>query len=232
MSTPRTILEMRDVTRSFTQGGETIEALKKTSVTIHAGELVAVIGPSGSGKSTFLTIAGGLQSPSSGKVFINNIDITGLNNKQRSNTRFSNIGFILQASNLVPFLTIEKQLLLRDDVNGIRSNKLKSDELFSELGIERLRKKYPNELSGGERQRAAIAKVLYGEPKLILADEPTASLDSQRAFEVVELLAKETRGQERATIMVTHDERLIKFCDKVYEMHDGVLTERKKTTNL
>jgi putative ABC transport system ATP-binding protein len=232
MSTPRTILEMRDVTRSFTQGGETIEALKKTSVTIHAGELVAVIGPSGSGKSTFLTIAGGLQSPSSGKVFINNIDITGLNNKQRSNTRFSNIGFILQASNLVPFLTIEKQLLLRDDVNGIRSNKLKSDELFSELGIERLRKKYPNELSGGERQRAAIAKVLYGEPKLILADEPTASLDSQRAFEVVELLAKETRGQERATIMVTHDERLIKFCDKVYEMHDGVLTERKKTASL
>jgi putative ABC transport system ATP-binding protein len=232
MSTPRTILEMRDVTRSFTQGGETIEALKKTSVAIYAGELVAVIGPSGSGKSTFLTIAGGLQSPSSGKVFINNIDITGLNNKQRSNTRFSNIGFILQASNLVPFLTIEKQLLLRDDVNGIRSNKLKSDELFNELGIERLRKKYPNELSGGERQRAAIAKVLYGEPKLILADEPTASLDSQRAFEVVELLAKETRGQERATIMVTHDERLIKFCDKVYEMHDGVLTERKKTASL
>jgi putative ABC transport system ATP-binding protein len=232
MSTPRTILEMRDVSRSFTQGGETIEALKKTSVTIYAGELVAVIGPSGSGKSTFLTIAGGLQSPSSGKVFINGIDITGLNNKQRSDTRFSNIGFILQASNLVPFLTIEKQLLLRDDVNGIRSNKLKSDELFNELGIERLRKKYPNELSGGERQRAAIAKVLYGEPKLILADEPTASLDSQRAFEVVELLAKETRGQERATIMVTHDERLIKFCDKVYEMHDGVLTERKKTASL
>lgn len=221
------MLELRGVTREFTQGSETVHALRPTNFRIEPGEFVALIGPSGSGKSTFLTIAGGLRNPSKGTVTINGIDVTALGKKQLSNVRLKYVGFILQASNLVPFLTVEKQLLLLDKVRRSRPNKTMMDQLFKELGITKLRRKYPSELSGGERQRVAIAKVLYSDPSIILADEPTASLDTTKAFEVVELLARETRSRGKATIMVTHDERLIGYCDKVYEMHDGQLRERK-----
>ena len=223
----KTMLELRGVTREFTQGSETIYALRETNFSVKAGEFVAVIGPSGSGKSTFLTIAGGLRNPTRGTVAVNGVDITDLSKKQLSAIRLKHVGFILQASNLVPFLTVEKQLQLFDKVTGAKPNKKALNALFDELGIQKLRKKYPSDLSGGERQRAAIAKVLYSRPSLILADEPTASLDTTKAFEVVELLARETRERGKATIMVTHDDRLIGYCDKVYEMHDGVLTERK-----
>lgn len=221
------MLELRGVTREFTQGSETVHALRPTDFRIEPGEFVALIGPSGSGKSTFLTIAGGLRNPSKGTVTINGIDVTALGKKQLSNVRLKYVGFILQASNLVPFLTVEKQLLLLDKVRRSRPNKTMMNQLFKELGITKLRRKYPSELSGGERQRVAIAKVLYSDPSIILADEPTASLDTTKAFEVVELLARETRSRGKATIMVTHDERLIGYCDKVYEMHDGQLRERK-----
>lgn len=221
------MLELRGVTREFTQGSETVHALRPTNFRIEPGEFVALIGPSGSGKSTFLTIAGGLRNPSKGTVTINGIDVTALGKKQLSNVRLKYVGFILQASNLVPFLTVEKQLLLLDKVRRSRPNKTMMNQLFKELGITKLRRKYPSELSGGERQRVAIAKVLYSDPSIILADEPTASLDTTKAFEVVELLARETRSRGKATIIVTHDERLIGYCDKVYEMHDGQLRERK-----
>lgn len=232
MNKPQPILELKEVSRTFKQGGDTIIALEKTNFSAMPGELIAIIGPSGSGKSTFLTIAGGLLSPSKGRVFIDGTDITNLSNKQLSRIRFKYVGFILQASNLVPFLSMEKQLSLRDAVAKQHPKKSAKDKLFKQLGIQNLRKKYPSDLSGGERQRAAIAKVLYGEPKLVLADEPTASLDTKKAYEVVELLAKQTHGQDRATIMVTHDERLIKYCDKVYEMSDGVLTQRESHQKL
>lgn len=224
----KNMLELKGVTRRFTQGSETVHALRKTDFVVKAGEFVAVIGPSGSGKSTFLTIAGGLRNPSTGNVIVNGVDITKLSKKELSAVRLKHVGFILQASNLVPFLTVEKQLELLDKVNRRRTNKKLVTQIFNELGINKLRKKYPSDLSGGERQRAAIAKVLYSDPGLILADEPTASLDTTKAFEVVELLARETHERGKATIMVTHDERLIKYCDKVYEMHDGVLSERTK----
>lgn len=223
-----TVLELKAVTRTFTQGGETIHALQKTQFTASAGELIAVIGPSGSGKSTFLTIAGGLQRPSHGRVIIDGTDITTLSNTELSAVRLHDVGFILQASNLVPFLTVEKQLQLLDKVKHRKTDKIAMTSLFKKLSIEKLRHKYPSDLSGGERQRVVIAKVLYGDSKLILADEPTASLDTKKAYEVVELLARETREQQKATIMVTHDERLIGYCDSVYEMHDGALTRRKE----
>lgn len=220
------ILELKDVSRSFSQAGETITALKKTNFTAYAGELIAVVGPSGSGKSTFLTIAGGLQSPSRGKVLIDGTDISKLSSKQLSAVRLRHVGFVLQASNLVPFLTIEKQLRLLDKVSRRRTDKSVVEGLFKELGIQKLANKFPSDLSGGERQRAVIAKVLYGDSKLILADEPTASLDTQKAYEVAAILARETHDRQKATIMVTHDERLLGYCDKVYEMHDGALKQR------
>lgn len=224
----KAMLQLNNVTRNFKQGGEKVTALRKTNFTVNAGEFIAVIGPSGSGKSTFLTIAGGLQNPSSGQVIINDIDITDLSKKELSAVRLKHVGFILQASNLVPFLTVEKQLMLMDKVTRRRTDFEAMEQLFKQLGITKLRKKYPSDLSGGERQRVAIAKILYSQPSLILADEPTASLDTTKAFEVVELLARETHELGKATIMVTHDERLIKYCDKVYEMRDGVLKLSRK----
>lgn len=226
-SNQTTILELRGATRSFFQGGEIVHALQKTDFTAHAGELVAVIGPSGSGKSTFLTIAGGLQSPSNGRVFINGRDITKLKSAELSALRLAEVGFILQASNLVSFLTVKKQLQLLDKVSKRKTDKNAMNALFKKLSISKLADKYPSELSGGERQRVVIAKALYGDSKLILADEPTASLDTKKAYEVVELLARETRERKKATIMVTHDERLLKYCDKVYVMNDGVIKKKK-----
>ncbi|KPG73044.1 ABC transporter ATP-binding protein [Enterococcus sp. RIT-PI-f] len=218
-------IEFKQVEKSFKDGDTQIEALKETNFSVEKGEFIAIIGPSGSGKSTFLTIAGGLQAPSKGQVLINNESFSDQKEKQRAQTRFKEIGFILQASNLVPFLTVKKQLQL---VNKVSKNTQtqSSDALFAQLGIADLVNKYPEELSGGERQRVAIARALYHDPTIILADEPTASLDSKKAIEVVEILAKETKEKEKATIMVTHDTRLIDYCDRVLVMEDGVLTEQ------
>ncbi|WP_265456549.1 ABC transporter ATP-binding protein [Enterococcus sp. HY326] len=215
-------IQFKGVTKNFKDGDATIEALKETDFSVNQGELVAVIGPSGSGKSTFLTIAGGLQTPTSGEVFINEESFSELSEKKRAKTRFKEIGFILQASNLVPFLTVQKQFSLVDQVNHQQNREFR-DQLLNQLGIIELKNKYPEELSGGERQRVAIARALYNQPAIILADEPTASLDTERAFEVVDILAKETKEKNKATIMVTHDTRLIDKCDKVYIMKDGQL---------
>lgn len=219
-----TVLAFKQVTKSFKDGDQTIEALKKTDFSIEAGEFVALIGPSGSGKSTFLTIAGGLQTPSSGQFLVNGKDYTNLSEKERSRLRFKDIGFILQTSNLIPFLTVKQQLELVDKLTK-NKQKAKRQQLFEDLGITKLANKLPQDLSGGERQRVAIARALYHDPVIILADEPTASLDTEKAFEVVELLAKESKEKNKAIIMVTHDNRMIDYCDKVYRMQDGQLSQ-------
>ncbi|MCU9534422.1 ABC transporter ATP-binding protein [Streptococcus sp. CSL10205-OR2] len=219
------VLKFQNVSKEFKDGSAIIQALKPTNFSIDAGEFVAIIGPSGSGKSTFLTIAGGLQTPTKGDLIINQHSFTKLTEKERARLRFSEIGFILQSSNLIPFLTVEKQLDLVDKINK-NNQKEKQTQLFEDLGIGTLIKKFPKDLSGGERQRVAIARALYNDPQLILADEPTASLDSHRAFEVVDLLAKEAKVRKKAIIMVTHDKRMIEKCDKVYEMNDGVLKQQ------
>lgn len=223
----RKLIEMINITKDFIQGDDVIHALKETNFSAEEGELVAVIGPSGSGKSTFLTILGGLQTPTTGHVLIDGQPFSKLNIKQRSKVRFDKIGFILQAANLIPFLSINDQMYLHDRVQRTKPNKVRLEELYTKLDIKKLQKKYPSELSGGERQRVAIAKALYHDPVVILADEPTAALDTARAFEVIKLLAKQTKEQKKATIMVTHDERLIEFCDKVYMIVDGVMSQKK-----
>lgn len=217
------VLEMNRVKKTFGTGHKKVDALKETNFRAEQGELIAVIGPSGSGKSTFLTIAGGLLSPTNGDILINDTNIATLNEKQLSKIRLKEIGFILQASNLVPFLTVEKQLKLLDKVKKDNMNKEQLEQLYKDLGIGDLRSKYPSDLSGGERQRVAIAKALYSNPSIILADEPTASLDSDRAYEVMDLLKEETKNKKTTTIVVTHDIRLVDYCDKVYKMVDGVL---------
>ena len=217
------VLELRNAKKTFGEGNTLVEAMKETNFVVERGELVAVIGPSGSGKSTFLTVAGGLQTPSEGQVIINGKELSQLNEKQRSKIRLQEIGFILQASNLVPFLTVDEQLELLNKVKKDNMSKDEKRQLYEDLGITKLHKNYPSDLSGGERQRVAIAKALFSKPAILLADEPTASLDSDRAFEVMELLRNETKSNQTATIVVTHDVRLMKYVDKVYKMTDGVL---------
>lgn len=217
-------ITFKNITRDFKDGGRTIHVLKDTNVEINSGEFVAIVGPSGSGKSTFLTIAGGLQTPTSGEVYINGQELSALSEKEREKLRLNEVGFILQASNLVPFLKVNDQFnlfdrIMKDDRSDYR------DELLEQLGIKELSNKYPEDLSGGEQQRVAIAKALYNDPTILLADEPTASLDTERALEVVDILAKEAKEQDKAIIMVTHDKRLLDKCDRVLEMKDGELNE-------
>lgn len=221
------VLELEQVKKTFGSGHKQVEALKETNFSADKGELIAIIGPSGSGKSTLLTIIGGLLTPTSGAVTINNENLADINEKERSRIRLKEIGFILQASNLIPFLTVANQLKLLDQVKKGNMNKSQLEELYEDLGIGDLRTKYPADLSGGERQRVAIAKALYSNPSVILADEPTASLDSDRAYEVMELLKNETKNKGTTTIVVTHDTRLVGYCDKVYKMTDGVLVQEK-----
>lgn len=221
----KNILEMKQVVKSFGQGHTEVQALKGIDITVKEGEFVSIIGPSGSGKSTFLTISGGLQTPTSGTISINGKNFTNLNEKERSKLRFKEVGFILQASNLIPYLNVEDQFKLIDKINGKKVSSREVKGLLQALDIEDLRRKYPGELSGGERQRVAIARALYNDPSLILADEPTASLDTDRAYQVVELLKKEAHDKNKATIMVTHDIRMIEHSDSVYRIDDGTLTK-------
>ncbi|WJP97773.1 ABC transporter ATP-binding protein [Macrococcus bovicus] len=217
------VLTLEGVSKTFGKGNTYVEALKPTDFHLERGEMVAIIGPSGSGKSTFLTIAGLLQQPSSGQIIINRTNTTAYNEKKRAQTRLKEIGFILQASNLVPFLKVKDQLKLLDKVN---THHLSTDELAGKiktLGLEKVMNQYPSELSGGQRQRVAILKAIYTNPALILADEPTASLDSEKAFAVIELIRDEVKSMEKAAIVVTHDTRLTPYFDKVYEMKDGYL---------
>ncbi|WFR76558.1 ABC transporter ATP-binding protein [Lactococcus lactis] len=223
----KTILKMENVKKSFGSGHNEIQALKGIDLAVNQGEFVSIIGPSGSGKSTFLTIAGGLQSPTSGKISINGLDFTPLSEKKRSKLRFKEIGFILQSSNLIPYLTIEEQFLLIDKINHEKLTSKKGIELLKSLDILDLKDKHPSDLSGGERQRAAIARALFNEPNLILADEPTASLDTEHAYQVVELLRQEAHLKNKATIMVTHDQRMIKNSDSVYKIEDGLYQKSK-----
>lgn len=221
----KTILKMENVKKSFGSGHNEIQALKGIDLAVNQGEFVSIIGPSGSGKSRFLTIAGGLQSPTSGNISINGLDFTPLSEKKRSKLRFKEIGFILQSSNLIPYLTIEEQFLLIDKINHEKLTSKKGIELLKSLDILDLKDKHPSDLSGGERQRAAIARALFNEPNLILADEPTASLDTEHAYQVVELLRQEAHLKNKATIMVTHDQRMIKNSDSIYKIEDGLLSK-------
>ncbi|GAB6884992.1 ABC transporter ATP-binding protein [Streptococcus equinus] len=224
-----TAIELIKIKKYFQDGPEQIEALKETNLTINKGEFVAVIGPSGSGKSTFLTIIGGLQSPSQGEVRLNGQSFSQKKEKERAKMRFDQIGFILQASNLVPFLKIKDQLRLVDKVDK-KKQRESIDSLFAQLGITDIADKYPEEISGGQRQRVAIARALYNDPTIILADEPTASLDTEKAMEVVKILADEAKEKNKAVLMVTHDRRLVAYCDRLLVMEDGVLREEKIST--
>ncbi|MBB5171893.1 ABC transporter ATP-binding protein [Texcoconibacillus texcoconensis] len=224
-------LKLNNVSKVYQEGNHHVTALDDVSLSVKPGEFVAVVGPSGSGKSTFLSIAGALLQATSGVVEINGQDLSGLSAKALSNLRVQEIGFILQTSNLIPYLNVFDQLLLVKKMSGSvsKSDKTYANELLESLGLDERLKNFPDQLSGGERQRTAIARAFMNNPSMILADEPTASLDTSRSHEVVQLISKEVKSRNKAAIMVTHDERMLQYCDNVYRMEDGRLQKESPT---
>lgn len=220
-----TLIEMIQVTKTYGEGNMKVTALHETDFQLNAGEFVAIVGPSGSGKTTFLTTLGQLQEASSGKILVKGKETGSLTEKEKTDLRFREFGFILQASNLIPFLTVKEQLDLIDRLDKGKNSKSDRKELFDLLDLEKVQNHYPKALSGGERQRAAIARALYNNPSIVLADEPTASLDTERAYQVTEMLAAIAHKQGRGVVMITHDTRLLDKVDRIYVMNDGHLVE-------
>jgi putative ABC transport system ATP-binding protein len=224
-------LEVKDLVKSFELDGGTINAVDNVSFRVKLGEFVALVGPSGSGKTTMLSILAALLSPTQGQVLIDGQDLSQMNEKQRVKLRREKIGFTFQSNNLIPFLTAQENVeyMLRLNGKGDKVGRVRSAEILSRLGLNDRLHNLPAQLSGGQQQRVAIARALIHNPALVLADEPTASLDTERAYQVVETFAKLVHENNRAGIMVTHDLRMCQFVDKVFQMRDGKLVQVYET---
>lgn len=223
---------VKNVNQIFGTGTAKVHVLHDVNFEADPGSLSLIMGPSGSGKSTFLTIAGGLLTPTSGTVKVNGISYNERSKKERDALRLDSIGFVLQEYHLLSYLTIADQFKLVDKVkpNGnLSPNEL--DDVLETLGIKSLLNKYPAELSGGQQQRVAIARALYPNPAIILADEPTAALDSSRVSVVAALLKNLAVKHNKAVVVVTHDARLIESADHLYEMSDGYLSVKEPVNN-
>ncbi|MCI1241376.1 MAG: ABC transporter ATP-binding protein [Bifidobacterium subtile] len=227
----KTAIEMKAISKAYGSAGNQTQALQHVDFSASYGQLIAVVGPSGSGKSTFLEIAGGLQPPTAGTLAIDGHPYQGLSAGKREELRLNSIGFVLQAYSLVPYLTVDEQFQLVRKVK--RTPNLDQDtfaRVLSRLGIDALLNKYPESLSGGQRQRVAIARSLYADPKIVLADEPTASLDSPRAFEVMEIFRDLAHSLDKTIVVVTHDTRLERYVDALYSITDGVMRRESIST--
>lgn len=220
-----TVLELSGIDKHFGDGDTRVDALVDIDFHVDAGELVGLIGPSGSGKSTLLSIAGALLAPTNGIVLLDGQDIGKASQRELATLRLQKIGFIFQGSNLISYLTAREQLLFLGHLIGLPKDDAgqRADRLLDELDMGERARHYPEAMSGGQRQRVAIARALMNDPDIILADEPTASLDSSRGRQVVEMLAKEVHERHKGGILVTHDERLIDLCDRVVRIADGRL---------
>ena len=221
-------LILEAVEKSFKDGDKENHIVKNLSFRLKMGEVVAIVGPSGSGKSTFLSIAGALQSPDQGKVIVNGTDIASFSDVEKANIRLNHLGYIFQTSNLVPYLKVEEQLslVLKMANQWTKESKRKIKEMLIAVGMEHRSKFYPHQLSGGEKQRVAIARAFINDPEIILADEPTASLDSNRSMAIIELISTIVKEQNKSAIIVTHDEQILPLCDRIYIMSDGQLIEQ------
>ena len=221
-----TAIELKNINKDYGTGISKVQVLSDVSFKAHSGELSLVLGPSGSGKSTFLTIAGGLQRPTSGQVLIDGQDISRFSEKQRDEIRLNQIGFVLQSYNLLSYLSVADQFALVDRVHKGNLSPDRLEKLLQELGIDQLVNKFPDELSGGQNQRVAIARALYTDPAIILADEPTAAWDSERVKVVGRLMKEMAKQYDKAVVVVTHDLRLKDFADRIYQIMDGKMTEQ------
>ena len=218
-------LEVKNIVKTFSSDSGPINAVDNVSFDVHSGEFVALVGPSGSGKTTMLSILAALLTPTSGQVLIDGMDLGQMNDKERVALRREKIGFTFQSNNLIPFLNAQEnvEFMLRLNNRLDHAGRLRSEELLARLGLEQRLKNLPSQMSGGQQQRVAIARALIHSPTVVLADEPTASLDTERAFQVVKTFAALIHENQRAGIMVTHDLRMCQFVDRVFQMRDGKL---------
>ncbi len=216
-------LKTRSVVKEYPVGSNTVIAVDHVSFNLQRGEFVALVGPSGSGKTTMLAMLATLLRPTSGEILIDGQDLAQMSSAEKTRFRRRKIGFTFQANNLVSYLTALENVELMLRLNGRldAAGRRRSKELLSLLGLEERMNMLPRQLSGGQQQRVAIARSLSSQPTLVLADEPTASLDTERAFQVVETLATLVHEQNRAGIMVTHDLRMVEYADRIIHMLDG-----------
>lgn len=224
-----TVFTIDDVRKTFQMGEVQEEVLKGVSLTFEPGEMTALVGASGSGKSTLLTIAAGLQSASQGDITFEGHNLASMSAEEIRQVRASQFGFVFQFAHLVPFLTVEEQLFLMLDVAEVKWPKKERqqqvDRILKLIGMDHRKDMYPSSLSGGEKQRVAIARAIIHQPKVLFADEPTASLDSKRSKEIMELLKSITTSLNIATLIVTHDEEMLQYVDRIVKMVDGVIVE-------
>ena len=218
-------LQVKDIKKSFGNGQSETPVLKGINFNVNEGEFVILNGASGSGKTTLLTILGGLLSQSSGDILYNN-QLLFTRDRKASELRLNEIGFIFQSSHLVPYLKVKAQLTTIGKEAGMTMQEAnqRAETLLKQIGLNHRLTAFPHMLSGGEKQRVAIVRALMNHPKIILADEPTASLDAERATEVIEMIKNQIKSKKMIGIMITHDKRLFEYADKVIELDDGVIT--------
>ncbi len=225
------IIALENIRKSYADGNQMHHVLNQLNLSVEPNEFVAILGPSGSGKSTLLAIAGLLLSADEGRISIAGQDLTGLNQGQWTQKRLELLGFIFQDHQLLSYMKIGDQLELVAKLKGEKDKKKRQEEvkaLLADLGIEACYHQYPNQMSGGQKQRAAIARAFIGNPQVILADEPTASLDPDRGQEIAQLIQKEVKSKNKSAIMVTHDRSILTYVDTIYELKHGQLLKVEK----
>ncbi|MFD6414966.1 ABC transporter ATP-binding protein [Streptomyces sp. NPDC060194] len=224
---PRPVLELRSLTRTHGSGTTEVQALRGVDLAVHPGELVAVMGPSGSGKSTLLTLAGGLDSATTGQVLIEGQDIGTLSRKDMAALRRRSVGYVFQDYNLIPALTAAENIALPRELDGVSARKARKEalEALTEMGLEAVADRFPDEMSGGQQQRVAIARALVGDRRLVLADEPTGALDSETGETVLALL-RQRCDAGAAGVMVTHEPRYAAWADRVVFIRDGLVVDQ------
>nr|WP_302887566.1 ABC transporter ATP-binding protein [uncultured Romboutsia sp.] len=219
------ILKVENLTKSYGKGEAKVDAIKNINLSINKGEFVAIVGPSGSGKSTLLHLLGGVDKPTSGKVYINDVDIYNLKEKDLSIFRRRNVGLIYQFYNLIPVLSVKENILLPAELDNRKIDKDYLDDLLKTLGLKERANHLPNELSGGQQQRTSIGRALINRPSIVLVDEPTGNLDSKNSKEVLELLKLSVRKYNQTLIMITHDPSIALQADRVITIEDGTIKQ-------
>lgn len=222
------ILKVENLVKTYGKGENQINAVDNVSFTIDKGEFVAIVGASGSGKSTLLHLLGGVDRPTSGKVYIDGKDIYSLNNDNLAIFRRRQIGLIYQFYNLIPILNVEENITLPCDLDGSEVDKARLSEMLKTLGLENRKTHLPNQLSGGQQQRVSIGRALISRPDIILADEPTGNLDSKASKEIMDLLRLSNEKYGQTIIMITHDMNLAKTADRIITLEDGHIVKDEK----
>lgn len=219
------LLEVNELCKTYGSGDTAVQALKNVSFSVPKGEYVAIVGESGSGKSTLLNMIGALDTPTSGKVIVDGKDVFSMNDRKLTVFRRRNIGFIFQAFNLMPELSVEQNIIFPMLLDYQKPNKKYLEDLLTVLNLQERRNHLPSQLSGGQQQRVAIGRALITRPSLILADEPTGNLDSQNSREVIALLKEASKKYEQTIIMITHNRGIAQAADRVLQVSDGVMTD-------